>query len=259
MNVIFVSSRNRGTEQDREQENRTVQISVPCELVMGLLAQGAILQMQIGPVPLRPDLARPAPRPDAANTRPDAANTRPDAVNTRPDASNTRPNAANANIRPDVANTNPKPISGRSEVDLTRPERPASRHPPVRPISPYTDWSSLSDQAEAEADVISIHSDDSDNNYIPRSPAYEPNSPGPNPVQEPKYWDPTPGEEAPLDQQAGPSRTCVFSNIFSDSRDKDASARPRSPLGRGSLLQRVSPFLRGAGQKRRNLGKIRPM
>ena len=52
---------NRGTEQDREQENRTVQISVPCELVMDLLAQGAILQMQIGPVPLRPDLTSPAP------------------------------------------------------------------------------------------------------------------------------------------------------------------------------------------------------
>ena len=48
--VIFVSSRNRGTEQEREKENRpqTVQISVPSELVMDLLAQGAILQVQIG-------------------------------------------------------------------------------------------------------------------------------------------------------------------------------------------------------------------
>ena len=109
MNVLFVSSRNRGTEQDREQENRTAQISVPCELVMGLLAQGAILQMQISPVPLRPDLARPALRPDSANTRPDAANS--------------RSNAANANTRPDAANTNPRPNSGRSEADLTRPER----------------------------------------------------------------------------------------------------------------------------------------
>ena len=230
MNVIFVSSRNRGTEQDREQENRTVQISVPCELVMGLLAQGAILQMQIGPVPVRPDLARPAPRPDSANTRPDAANT--------------RPNAANANIRPDAANINPRPNSGRSEADLTRTERPASRHPPTRPISPYTDWSSLSDQAE----VISVHSEseNSDNNYIPRSPSYEPDSPGP--VQESEDRDLTPGEEAPENQKRGPSRT-VFSNIFSDSRDRvrEASERPRSPLGRGILMQRVSSFLRGIG------------
>ena len=42
MKVIFVSSRGRGAEQNRtgEWESRTVQISVPCELVMGLLAQG---------------------------------------------------------------------------------------------------------------------------------------------------------------------------------------------------------------------------
>ena len=92
--------------------------------------------------------------------------------------------------------------------------------------------------------MISIHSDNSDNNYIPRSPAYEPDSSGPNPVQEAE--DPTPGEEAPEDQESGSSRT-VISNIFSDSRDsrdntgvRDASARPRSPLGRGLLMQRVS-------------------
>ena len=44
MNVIFVSSRNR----EREQENipRTVQITVSSELIMDLLAQGAILQVQ---------------------------------------------------------------------------------------------------------------------------------------------------------------------------------------------------------------------
>ena len=75
MNIIFVSSRNRGTGQEREQENRprTVQISVPSELVMDLLAQGAILQVQIVPVPLRADLARPAPRPES----PDSTNPRP--------------------------------------------------------------------------------------------------------------------------------------------------------------------------------------
>ena len=130
MKLIFVSSRrNRGTEQEREQENRprTFQISVCSELVMDLLANGAILQVQIGPVPLRPDLARSAPRPE-----------RPESTNTRPEASNTRPNVAAENPRP-----NP---SGRSETGLTRPERPLSRHHhPARPVSPYTDWSSLSD------------------------------------------------------------------------------------------------------------------
>ena len=101
----------------------------------------------------------------------------------------------------------------------------------------------MSDQAE----VISIHSDNSDNNYVPRSPAYEPDSPGPNPVEESEDWDPTPVEEAPEGQHAEPSRT-VFSNIFTDSRDntgaRDSNARPRTPLGRGIPIQRVSPFLR---------------
>ena len=109
--------------------------------------------------------------------------------------------------------------------------------------------------------MISIHSDNSDNNYIPRFPVYEPDSPGPNPLQESEDWDPTPGEEAPEDQQSGPSRT-VFSNIFSDSRDRvrEVSERTRSPLGKRILKQRVSPFLRGIGQRRRHhLGKVRPM
>ena len=60
----------------------------------------------------------------------------------------------------------------RSETALTRPDRPASRHPPARPVSPYTDWSSLSDNAE----VITIPSEDDE--YVLRSPEYEPNSPG---------------------------------------------------------------------------------
>ena len=77
MNIIFVfSRRNRGTGQE-------TQISVPSKLVMDLLAQGAILQVQIGPVPLRPDLARPASRPE-----------RPESTNPRPEASNTRPTIA---------------------------------------------------------------------------------------------------------------------------------------------------------------------
>ena len=234
MNIIFVSSKNRGTGQKREQKNRprTVQISVPSKLVMDLLSQGAILQVQIGPVPLRPDLARPASRPE-----------RPESTNTRPETSNTRPNVAAENTR-----QNP---SGRSETGLTRPERPLSRHPPARSVSPYTDCSSLSDN-----DVISVHSDGSDANYVPRSLVYEPDSPGP--VQERENWVPTNGEEA--------QEETVVSSIF-DSRNRtsdrdaiDSNERPRSPLGSGTLLQRVSPFLRGIGQRRRhNLGKIRPM
>ena len=224
MKIIFVSFRTRRTEQQTrtgEQDNReniisnSVQNSVLCELVMGLLSQGAILQMQIGPMPLRPDLARPTPRPESTNTRPDAANT--------------RPNAANENTRPEAAQLTPRQNPGRSETDLIRPERPVSRCPPARPISPYTDWSSLSDNAE----VIAVHSDDSDDKDVPRSPEYEPDSSGPNPVQETEDWNPTPGEGAPDDQESGPSRT-VFSNIFSDSgnRARDANAtseRPRSP------------------------------
>ena len=196
---------------------------------MDLLAQGAILQVQIGPVPLRPDLARPGPRPE-----------RPESTNTRPEASNTRPNVAAENTRTNL----------RYETGLTRPERPLSRCPPTRPVSPYTNWSSLSDN-----DVISVHSDSSDANYVSRSPVYEPDSPGP--VQERENWVPTNGEEV--------QEETVVSNIF-DSRNRtsdrdaiDSNERPRSPLGRGTLLQRVFPFLRGIGQRRRhNLGKIRP-
>ena len=228
MKIIFVSSRTRRTEQQirtGEQENRenrisnSVQISVPCEMVMGLLSQGAILQMLFGPVPLRPDLVRPAPRPESTNTRPDAANT--------------RPNAANKNTRPEAAQLTPRPNPRRSDTDLTRPERPVKRQPPARHVSPYTDWSYLSDNAE----VITVPSDDSDDNYVPRSPEYEPDSPGP--VQETEDWNPTPGEGAQDDQESGPSRT-VISNISREANE--TGDRPRSPLGRGTLMQRVSPF-----------------
>ena len=217
MKIIFVSSRTRRTEQDNR-ENRisnSVQISVPCELVMGLLSQGAILQKQIDPVPLRPDLVGPVPRPDSTNTR---------------------PNAANENTRPGVAQLNPRPNPGRSENDLTRPDRPVSRCPPVRLVSPYTDWSSPSDNAE----VITIPSEDDD--YVPRSPEYEPGSPGP--VQETEDWNPTPGKGAPDDHESGPSRT-VFSIISRDANDerpRSLNERPRSPLGRGTLMQTVSLF-----------------
>ena len=109
--------------------------------------------MQIGPVPLRPDLARPAPRPE------------------RPESTNPRPEAETANIRTNVADESSRPNpSGRSETDVTRPERPISRCQPIRPVSPFTDWSSLSDND----DVIIVHSDRSEANYLPRLPVYEP-------------------------------------------------------------------------------------
>ena len=76
------------------------------------------------PVPLRLDLARPGPRPES-----------------RPETSHTRPNVTDENPWPNPA--------GRSEIDPPRPERPRSRCPPVRPVSrpvtPFTDWSSLTD------------------------------------------------------------------------------------------------------------------
>ena len=184
---------------------------------MDLLSQGAILQLQMGPVPLRPDLARPSPRPD------------------RPDPTNARPEAEAANTRPNVTDDNPMPNpAGRSEIDPPRPERPPSRHPtvrPVRPVSPFTDWSSLSDN-----EVISVSSEDEDE-YVPRSPEYIPNSPVPEDQTEDKN---------PINNDSGPSRTT------------GNEERPRSPLGRGNFLQRVSPFLRGLGH-RRQLGRIRPM
>ena len=118
----------------------------------------------------------------------------------------------------------------------------------------------------AEADIISIHSDNSDNGYVPHSPVYEPDSPGPNPVEESENWDPTPDNpavEAPECPQPEPSRTAFF-NIFTDSRNSNResvsntlSARSRT-LGRRIPVQRVSLFCRGLGQ-RRHLGRVRPM
>ena len=202
--MIFVSSRTRRPEQDNR-ENRTsnsIWISVPCELVMDLLSQGAILQLQMGPVPLRPDLGRPGPRPE------------------RPEPTNPRPEAETSNIRPNVADDSSRPNpNGRSENDVPRPERPMSRHPPIRPVSPLTDWSSLSDNAE----VISVPSEDED--YVPRSPEYEPDSPGPLVETE----DENPG---PNDNESGPSRRTLFLNVYRDANEE----RSRSPLGRETLI-----------------------
>ena len=170
----------------------------------------------MGPVHLRPDLARPGPRPE------------------RPGPTNPRSEAEMSNIRPNMADDSSRPNpNGRSENDVPRPERPMSWHPPIRPVSPFTDWSSLSDNAE----VISVPSEDDD--YVPRSPEYEPDSPGP--VVE------TENQNAgPHDNESGTSRRTVFSTVSRDANEE----RSRSPLGRGNLLQRVSPLFKGTRTKK---------
>ena len=159
MKLPFVSSR-EGQDGENQNRPRTIQISVLCELVMDLLSQGAILQLQMGPVPLRPNLTRPE----------------------RPELTNPRPEAETVNIRSN-ADEHPRPNpAGGSGIDPPRPERPPSSYPavravrtvkPIRPVSPFTDWSSLSDN-----EVISVSSEDEDD-YVSRSPEYIPNSPGP--------------------------------------------------------------------------------
>ena len=136
-----------------------------------------------------------------------------------------------------VTDENPRPNPAeRSETDPPRPERPQSRHQAIRPESPFTDWSSFSDN-----EVISV--DSKEDGYVPRSPEYIPDSPGPVDT----------GDQNPNNNESGPSRRTGIST--------DNEERPRSPLGRGNLLQRVSPFLRGLGHNRRQqqLGRIRPM
>ena len=231
MKLPFVSSREgQDGENQNQNRSRTIQISVPCGLVMDLLSQGAILQLQMGPLPLRPNLTRPE-GPEANNPRPGLRET--------------------VNISPNTdEHCRPNP-SGGSDADPPRPERPPSSHPaartvrtvrPIRPVSPFTDWSSLS-----ENDVISVSSDDEDN-YVPRSPEYIPNSPGPEAETE----DQNPGHNV-NNSESSPSRRTV------QVPSNDNEDRPRSPLGRGNFLQRVSPFLRGLGHSRRQLRRIRPM
>ena len=221
MKLSFISSRRRQGQEDREEiMPGTVKISVPSELVMSFLARGAILQVQIGPVPIRPVL-RPASSPE------------------RPEPAPMRPNAPGEDLRPNPA--------GRTNIDTPRPERPVSRCPPARPVSrppvdPFTDWSSQSDN-----EVISIPSSDEDDDYVPRSPLYEPNSP--EPVNRPDIVDQNPRQN---DGESSPTRRTGQSN------NNDNEERPRSPLGRGSFLKMVSPFLRGQ-RKRPQLGRIRPM
>ena len=134
INVIFVSSRARG--RHKQQVNRvgdTVNITVPSDLVLRLLPEGAILQVQIGPVPcIKQNSARPTSRPN----------------------------------------------SGRSPRPTSR-----SNSGRDRTISPCTDWSSIGElptrlDLEKE-EVIAIDHSDSDNDYVPPEPVYEPGSPGP--------------------------------------------------------------------------------
>ena len=90
MKLPFVSSRRNRERQDREENrHRTTQISVPSELVLDLLDRGAILQIQMGPVLLRPDLARPGPRPERPESRPETPHARPNVTDENP-----RPNPA---------------------------------------------------------------------------------------------------------------------------------------------------------------------
>ena len=116
MKLPFVSSR-EGPDGETQNQNRsrTIQISVPCKLVMDLLPQGAIPQLQMGPLPLRPNLTRPeGPRPNLS--RPASSPERPES---RPEPVNTRPN---------VPGDDPRPNSTwRTAINPPRPERPVSR------------------------------------------------------------------------------------------------------------------------------------
>ena len=96
MKLSFISSRRRQGQEDREEiMPSAVQVSVPSDLVMSLLTRGAILQIQIGPVPIRPVL-RPASSPE------------------RPEPAPTRPNAPRDDPRPNPA--------GRTNIDPPRPK-----------------------------------------------------------------------------------------------------------------------------------------
>ena len=108
MKLPFVSSR-EGQDGENQDQNRsrTIQISVPCKLVMELLSQGPILQLQKGPVPLRPNLTKPE-GPGANNQWPES---RPEPVHLRPNV-------------PDDSRPNP---TGRTAINPPRSERPVSR------------------------------------------------------------------------------------------------------------------------------------
>ena len=70
------------------------------------------------------------------------------------------------------------------------------------PVDPFTDWSSLSDSNNTQDEVISKHISDDDDDYVPKSPMYELDSPGP--VSRPDPTDQNPGPGLPA---SGASRT----------------------------------------------------
>ena len=222
MNVIFVSSRARGRqEQQVNRVGNTVNITVPSDLVSRLLLEGAILQLQIGPVPyIRQDYARPTSRQNSGRSP--------------------RPY-----IRQDYARPTSRQNSGRSP-------RPTSRlnSDRDRPISPFTDWSSIGELPTRldleEEEVIAIDDSDNDSDYVPPESMYEPDSPRPEPRG--------PREEEPEEPRPGPpgEEGPGAPNIFTDS----ASGRGR---GRGIHVQWVNPFSRGRGFRRNILGRVRPM
>ena len=250
MYVIFVSSRGRGRQGSDRQQVRpgdTINITVPCDLVMGLLSQGAMLQMQMGPVPLRPELARPTSRLDDSGR-------------------SSRPVSARS------LHSTSRQDSGRSPKP-TRPARPASRHPIMdneRSISPFTDWSSLEEMPTRldvdETEIMSINEIESDSDYVPHSPLYEPGSPRPEPIEDHPVEKAPEGSQTELSSdnevsarrepskdndipnnlnsdRGKPSRgsRTIFSNIFTDSREGASntfSARLRTPGGgRGIPVQ----------------------
>ena len=82
MKLPFVSSREgqdwRKPEPEQIQNNTDISAM---QVSYGPPVPGAILQLQMDPVPLRPNLTRPKERPEVTNPRPEA-----ETVNIRPNA-----------------------------------------------------------------------------------------------------------------------------------------------------------------------------
>ena len=87
---------------------------------------------------------------------------------------------------------------------------------------------------------------DSDSDYVPPEPVYEPGSPRPEPRG--------PREEEPEEPRPRPPREEGHGapNIITN------SARGRG-RGREILVQQVNPFFRGRGFRRNFIGVLRPM
>ena len=77
-------------------------------------------------------------------------------------------------------------------------------------------------------------SSDDEDDYVSRSPEYIPNSPGPEDQTEDQNPGHNNNNNNNNNSESGPSRRTIPSN--------DNEDRPRSPLGRGNFLQRVSLF-----------------